>query len=48
MKIEDLTKEELKLLRAVLYRDYLTGESIKVQEVIQKTINIINDKITRL
>lgn len=39
---------ELKLLRVVLYRDYLTGESIKEQEVIEKTISIINDKITRL
>lgn len=48
MKIEDLTKDELKLLRAVLYSRYIAGADIKEQEVIEKTLNIINDKITRL
>lgn len=48
MELEDLTKEELKLLRAILYSDYLTDASIKEQEAIQKAINAINYKITRL
>lgn len=48
MELEDLTKDELKLLRAVLYSRYIAGTDIKEQEVIAKTLNIINDKITRL
>ena len=45
---EELTKSELETLRAILYSYYLNNSGIKEQEVIAKTLNIINDKITRL
>ncbi len=45
---EELTKSELITLRAILYSCYLDCVEIKEQEVIEKTINIIQDKITRL
>lgn len=48
MELEDLTKDELKVLRAILYEHFLTKATIKEQEVIKKTLNIINDKIYQL
>ncbi len=48
MELEDLTNEELRLLRAILCKDYLMSGDIKIQEVIKKALNIINDKIARL
>lgn len=45
---EELTKSELETLRAILYSHYLNNSEVKEQEVIAKTLNIINDKIHQL
>ncbi len=45
---EELTKSELETLRAILYSYYLNNSEVKEQEVIAKTLNIINDKIHQL
>lgn len=33
---------------SILYSHYLNNSEVKEQEVIAKTLNIINDKITKL